>query len=143
VSTLPGYFYGQTCDVYVWEGGVTRAPGTVLGMVPGNVLSNVPVWPTVGENDVVVPGYVVQGEVTVGYWGNWPGASCAYFIGADLDGYGGYPWTYIAPGIGYPTGWNDPSVIWGLTQSLGLGLVYVWNSPVESQSWGSIKSMFN
>ena len=47
-----------------------------------------------------------------------------------------------APGIGYPTGWNDPSVVWGPTQSLGLGLVYVWNSPVESQSWGSIKSMF-
>ena len=143
VSTLPGYFYGQTCDVYVWEGGVSGPPGAVLDLVAGVVLGNVPNWPTVGENDVQVHYPLFQEECTVGYWGNWPGMHCAYYVGADLDGFGGgHPWTYIAPGIGYPTGWNDPSIIWGPMQSLGLGAVYAWNSPAEARSWGSIKALF-
>jgi hypothetical protein len=142
VTTLPGYYFGQTCDVYVWEGGVTGPPGAVLDMVAGVVLGNVPNWPTVGENDVEMHYAIAQDGCTVGYWGNWPGAPCAYFVAADLNGPGGHPWTCIAPGIGYPTGWNDPSMIWEPTQSLGLGAVYSWCSPVEARSWGSIKGLF-
>jgi hypothetical protein len=141
-TTLPGYYSGQTCDIYIWDGGVTSPPGSVLSMDPGVVLENVPNWPTVGENDVFIPGCVVQGEYTIGYWGNWPGVSEAYYVGADLNGPGGHPWTNIAPGIGYPTGWNDPSFIWGPTQSLGFGSVYSWNSPVDSRTWGEVKTLF-
>lgn len=119
VTTLPGQFQGQTCDIYVWNDGVSSPPTTVVGMVAGAVLSNVPNWPTCAQNDITTNIYVM-GDFTVGYWGNWPGAQCGWFCAADLDGPGGYPWTYIAPGIGYPTGWNDPSIIWGQTQSLGL-----------------------
>ena len=72
----------------------------------------------------------------------WATTSPGYIVAADLDGAGGHPWTYIAPGIGYPTGWNDPSIIWGTTQSLGLGGVFSGCSPAESRSWGSMKALF-
>jgi hypothetical protein len=147
VSTLPGYFFGQSADVYVWAGGAgSGAPGSVLGMVPGNVFPNVPNWPTCAENDVMMQ-VNVSGEFTVGFWGNWPGALCGYFTAADLDGFGGHPWTNIAPGIGYPTGWNDPSIVWGATQSMGIGAYFATDcwiipSPAESETWGSIKTLF-
>jgi hypothetical protein len=143
VSTLPGYFFGQSCDAYVWDGGIGGAPGAVLGMVPGNVLSSVPNWPTCAENDITMA-VGVAGPFTVGFWGNWPGALCGYFCAADLNGFGGYPWTNIAPGIGYPTGWNDPSIVWGATQSMGIGVYWgdCYTSPVESRTWGSIKALF-
>ena len=89
-------------------------------MVAGVVLSNVPYWPNIGQNDVTIRVPVV-GDFTVGYWGNWPNAPLGYWCAADLDGFGGHPWTNIAPGIGYPTGWNDPSIVWGPTQSMGCG----------------------
>jgi hypothetical protein len=145
VSTLPGWFHGQTCDVYVWADGVNgRPPGAVLGMVSGIVLSNVPNWPWVGENDISMNIYTFPYcDFTVGYWGNWPGAFAAYWCGADQNGFGGNPWTYIAPGIGYPTGWQDPSIIWGPTQSMGCGGYFgPCMSPVEAQSWGTIKALF-
>jgi hypothetical protein len=143
--TLPGYFFGQSADAYVWAGGAgSGAPGAVLGMVPGNVLTNVPNWPTCAENDITM-NVAVTGEFTVGLWGNWPGALCGYFTSADLNGFGGYPWTNIAPGIGYPTGWNDPSIVWGATQSMGIGVYFGQDCttvPADPQTWGSIKALF-
>ena len=53
------------------------------------------------------------------YWANFSNQMCGYFIAADTNGFGGCPMTNVAPGIGYPTGWNPVSVIWGPTQSLG------------------------
>jgi hypothetical protein len=143
VSTVPGGFTGQSCDVYVWAGGIGSTPGAVLQMVPGIVLTNVPNWPTCSENDITVP-VGLSGPFTVGYWGNWPGAANAYFCAADLNGFGGNPWTNIAPGIGYPTGWNDPSIVWGPTQSMGIGVYWgdCYTSPVETRTWGSIKALF-
>ncbi len=143
VSTLPGYFFGQSADCYVWAGGVGGAPGAVLGVVTGVVFSNVPNWPTCAENDVEMH-IIVSGPFTVGYWGNWPGALCGYFCAADLNGFGGAPWTNIAPGIGYPTGWNDPSIVWGPTQSMGIGVYFgdCGNTPAEPQTWGAIKALF-
>ena len=151
VSTLPGYYFGQTCDAYVWEGGAGTLPGAVLCVVPSNVLVNVPNWPTIGQNDVSM-GVAVSGPFTVGYWGNWPGAMLGYFCAADQNGFGGYPWTNIAPLLGYPTGWNDPSIIprWGTTQSMGIGAYFSTSScpgrcnpiPAESPTWGSIKALF-
>jgi hypothetical protein len=143
VTTLPGLFYGQSCDIYIWDGGTTGPPGDVLAMLPGVVLSNVPNWPTVGEN-AVDWSQMIPGDFTIGYWGNWPGASCGYYCAVDLDGLGGHPWTYLAPNLGYPSGWQDPSVVWGPTQSMGLGAECEQGipSPAESRTWGAIKALF-
>jgi hypothetical protein len=140
-STMPGYFYGQSADCYVWDGGVGGAPGAVLGVTTGVVFPNVPNWPAAAQNDVDL-NVAVTGPFTVGFWGNWPGALCGYFCCADLNGFGGYPWTNIAPGIGYPTGWNDPSIVWGTTQSMAIGAWFGGCTPVEAQTWGSIKALF-
>ena len=142
-----GYFVGQTADCYVWESGIGSSPGAVLGVVADVVFSNVPDWPACGENDVTLCIYL-GGPFTVGYWGNWPDALCGYYCAADLNGPGGHPWTCIAPGIGYPSGWQDPSIVFGPTRSMGIGvdLIQIGGlccySPAESPTWGSIKAMF-
>ncbi len=140
--TQVGGYYGQTADLYVWAGGVSTAPGDVICVVTGYVFDDIAYWPSISQHDVPL-GCCVEGEITVGYWGNWPEDACGYFCAADLDGFGGHPWTCIAPGIGYPTGWQDPSVVWGPTMAMGLG-VYMSNdpSPVETATWSSIKALF-
>jgi hypothetical protein len=151
LTTLPGWYFGQSADLYVWAGGAgSGVPGAVLEMVPHIVFANVPNWPTLAQNDVNML-IDVSGEFTIGFWGDWPGLANGYFIGADQNGFGGHPWTNIAPGIGYPTGWNDPSIVWGPTQSLGIGAWFVagqscgpccGHDPAEAPTWGSIKTMF-
>jgi hypothetical protein len=138
-----GYYTGQLCDVYIWEGGVSGLPGNVLTVMTGYTPGAPATWPAVSEHDADIPDYVVAGtEFTVGYWGNWPGLLQGWFVGADLDGFGGYPWTCLAPGSGYGTGWTDPSVVWGTTMSMGLGFYYGESTPAESATWGSIKALF-
>lgn len=140
--TQQGNFNGHPLDAYVWEGGVTAPPGAVISMVGGLVPSNIPFWPAVGQNDFEV-GVFWEGEFTVGYWADFSSVVPQWFIAADLNGFGGFPWTNIAPGIGYPTGWNDPSIVWGGTQSLGFGVYFgTGSSPVEEATWGEIKSLF-
>jgi hypothetical protein len=162
LTTLPGYYSGQRADLYVWAGGAgSGAPGAVLGVISGVAFANVPIWPSVGRNDVsmLIDVWGV-GEFTIGYWGNWPDAQCGYYCAADLFGFGGgHPWTNIAPGIGYPTGWNDPSVVWGtgVIRSMGIGVWFVPEGcgpccggdppppppvPARSSTWGSIKALF-
>jgi len=147
VSTLPGMYYGQSTDCYVWEGGVHGPPDAVLGVVTGIVFDHVPLWPTIGLNEVEM-NVGVGHEFTVGLWGNWPNARYGYLIAVDLNGPGGYPWTCVAPGIGYPTGWNDPSILWGPTQSTGCGVVFRPTPPQTvpdgdtAPTWGSIKTLF-
>jgi len=139
-------------DLYIWDGGLTGEPGEVLCMVPDVVPYNVPHWPECGQNDMGL-GCCVAGEFTVGYWLGLPGDPRRLFICSDENGPPGCPWTCIAPGIGYPTGWRHPNVIWPECQSLGCG---VWFSRdpagVEelpehggasgSPTWGSIKALF-
>jgi len=142
VTTVPDAFHFQSCDIFVWSGGVTGAPGEVLYLLPGLVLTSVPDWPSFGENQIDM-NCTVSGDITIGYWGNWPGELAGYYVAADLDGPGGHPWTDIAPNSVYPTGWQDPAVVWGYIPSLGLGLSWTpAGSPVESGSWGSIKRLF-
>jgi hypothetical protein len=141
LSTLPGYFFGQTADCYVWEGGAGSAPGAVLGVVTGVQFDAIPVWPEIGQFDVDL-NIAVSGPFTVGYWGNWPGTLNAWFCAADTDGPGGAPWTCIAPEIGYPTGWSDPSIVWGATQSMGCAAYFEQATPVEAETWGTLKSLF-
>jgi hypothetical protein len=142
VTTVPCYFTGQSADCFVWEGGVSTPPGTVLGATIGVVFESVPDWPGIGVNEIGLNVHV-SGAFTVGYWGNWPGAQCGYWSCADLSGPSGHPWTCIAPGIGYPSGWQDPSIVWGPTASMGIG-VYFGSDPssIQAQTWGSVKALF-
>ena len=141
VTTLPGYYQGQTTDCYVWEGGVSTTPGSVIGVVIGTVFGNVPNWPEVGQNDVDLNA-AVGGEFAVGCWGNWPHQLVGYFYAADVDGPQGHPWACIAPGIGYPTGWQDPAIVWGPTSAMGCGVYFEQGTPAESETWGAVKALF-
>jgi hypothetical protein len=142
-ATQVGNYFGQTCDTYVWDGGVTGVPGNVLWTATGQAFTNIGFWPTLTQNDFAC-GYQVAGDFTVGYWADFSAMVCGWFIGADQNGFGGYPWSNIAPGIGYPTGWQNPTVIWGTTQSLGFGVYFEegGTSPVEAATWGEIKDLF-
>ena len=140
--TQIGYFTGEPMDCYVWEGGVTTDPGDVVCLITGVVPDNVPYWPDCGQNDVEL-GCCVEGEFTVGFWADFSDQACQWYICADINGPGGYPWTCVAPGIGYPTGWNHVEVVFGPTASLCLGVYFAEDpSPAESQTWGSIKALF-
>jgi hypothetical protein len=45
--------------------------------------------------------------------------------------------------IGLPSGWQDPSIVRGPTQSLGIGAHFeVGGTPAESRGWGAIKALF-
>jgi hypothetical protein len=141
--TQVGNYFGQTCDTYVWEGGVSGTPGIVLWSAPGQAFTAIPYWPSCGQNNFDV-NFCVSGDFTVGYWADFSAAVCAWYIALDSDGFGGYPWTNIAPGIGYPTGWNNPAIVWGAVQSLGFGVYFDAGgmTPVESKTWGEIKNLF-
>jgi len=129
-------------DAYVWEGGVTGPPAGVLCVVPGVTGLNIGYWPSCTVSEVEI-GCCVTGEFTVGYWADFSNEVCAWFVCADENGLGGNPWTNIAPGTGYPTGWQHPSVVWGGCVCLCIGATITDDpSPAESQTWGSIKALF-
>ena len=65
-----GAFVGQPADIYLWDGGVTGAPGGVLSMVAGVVFDPIAFWPSCSQHDVEI-GYHVGGEFTVGYWADF------------------------------------------------------------------------
>ena len=138
------YYTGGPCDVYIWEGGVTGPPGEVLSVTTDVDPGAPATFPVVSQHDVDINDHAFSGgELTVGYWGNWPGAHSQWFCGCDLDGPGGNPWTCLAPGSGYGTGWADPSIVWGATQSLGLGFYYEDDpTEVRAATWGKIKALF-
>jgi hypothetical protein len=142
----------RPCDLYVWAdaGG---CPGRVLGMTAGANPCPVATWPSISTHDLALFGPVgVNGLVWFGYWADYSTAMCGYFVAADTNGFGGCPYTNIAPGIGYPTGWNNVSVVWGPTQAIGIG---VWAfpfdpqnpcwgppTPVQESTWGRIKHLY-
>jgi hypothetical protein len=141
--TQVGNYSGHPLDLYLWEGGVSSPPGAVLGVVTGATLTNVPYWPSVGQNPIQFNGGAPS-PFTIGYWADFSAQVCQWYIGCDEDGFGGFPWTNIAPGIGYPTGWQHPATVWGVCQSLGIGIHASEGpfSPVEDVTWGAIKELF-
>jgi hypothetical protein len=141
--TQLGNYAGRTCDLYVWRGGVTSAPGNVLWVVTGWAFTSIPYWPSIGQNNFEV-GSGVTGEFAAGYWADFSSEVCQWYIACDEDGFGGSPWTNIAPGGGYPSGWQNPAVVWGACQSLGIGIYFDDSifSPVETATWGRIKGLF-
>lgn len=138
-----GGYAGHTCDLYVWAGGVTFPPADVLCMVAGVDPGPPALWPDVSEHRLYAGLYETSPEFTVGYWGCWPGQNNGWYVAADRNGYfTGYPWTCLAPGSGYGTGWTDPSLVWGTTVSLGIGFTRGPHVNVRSSTWGAIKSLF-
>jgi hypothetical protein len=138
-QVLADWFYG---DCYIWSDGIGAIPGGVLAVVVHVNFAPVPHWPQFAQKDVEL-NIPVTGPFTVGYWGDWPGGYASFFCGADLNGPTGHPWTCIAPGIEYPSGWQDPSIVWGPTRSMGCGVYFESNpTAVESTTWGAIKALF-
>jgi len=137
-----GFFVGQPMDVYLWGSGVSGPPSGVLCVVPGVSGLHVDYWPTCTMNEVEI-GCCVAGEFTVGYWADFTQQPLGWYICADANGPGGFSWTCIAPGIGFPTGWQPVTLVWPDCVSLGLAVTITdVPSPVESQTWGSIKALF-
>jgi hypothetical protein len=142
--TQTGYYFGQMADFTVWGDG---------GGIPGNVIQIVrtppgpiPFWPEVGAVKIPLdPPIQVELTFYVGYWPMWPGEGCGWFTASDENGFPGARLTKIAPGIGYPTGWQDCTVVGTFAgcQSLGLGF---WAKevvvPTQESTWGQIKALF-
>jgi hypothetical protein len=138
--TQIGYMPSGIIDAYVWDGGITRDPGEVLAVVLGAHLWTIPYWPTVGQNDIEIP-VEVRDEFTIGYW--LVQEYDDVFTVADHDGPGGHPWTCIAPGLEWPSGWQDARIVWEDVQSFGIGVYFEPDpTPVECSTWGKVKSLF-
>jgi len=141
--TQVGYYTGgPVVDAYVYDSDGVN-PSTVLGATTGISPGAIAYWPSISQNDVAITAVAVPGDFFVGYWSNWPGSLCQFYCAADLDGFGGLPRTNIAPGIGYPTGWNDPSIIWGPTMAMGVGCWVSGPTPTKETTWGAIKHLYN
>lgn len=139
--TQIGFYDSVDSDLYVWEDGVSGAPGNVLLAHPGVVFENVPVWPAVGENRVPLE-FTVSGPFTLGLWGNWPFESERYYLAVDSSSEPGPSWTFIASGLGYPDDWQHPTVAWDFAHDLGIGVVFEDQPvPVRSSSWGRVKQL--
>lgn len=121
--TAIGYQSGQTMDVYAWESAGAE-PGAVACVTVGVDPGEVAFWPVLSRHVVELVGCPTTAELWIGYWGNWPNDMSGWFVGADTNGFGGCPRTNVAPGLGYPTGWQDVSVVWGPTQALGIGALF-------------------
>jgi hypothetical protein len=138
------YWDSGRLDACVWDDDDGR-PGEVVRLVADLVPSGLPPWPLFSRQvfELEDPP-CVQDSWWVGYWGNWPGYYARFYVGADLNGPGGgSPMTKIAPGQGYPTGWQDVDIVWGQTAALGIGAeVEDCPTPVESPTWGAVKALF-
>ena len=136
-----------TIDVYVWDYDLgTDNPGAVLSMTNDIAISGVGYWPSMTTHAIdVVDAAAGANGFFVGYWPqSFAGVLANFGCAMDEDGFGGVPRTNIAPGIGYPTGWNNPSIAGYILQAFGLsGYVGGDPTPVENSSWGAIKALYN
>ncbi len=146
LTTSTGMFNCQKLDAYLWNSDGNN-PTSVIHVDAGVSIDQPAIWPSISLADINTTDEPVRGNFFVGYWGEWQGAMAGWFIGADVDGFGGMPRTNIAPGIGYPTGWNNVSLIWGPTQAVGIGAYILMGPPppvpVSIQTWGRIKSLYH
>lgn len=142
LTTLTDPFRGM--DVYLWadDGG---SPGLVHCLEVGADPGAIAMWPNVSRHPIEFadPRCTEEGW-WIGYWGAWPDEPCHWFVGADLDGPGGSPMTKIGPGQGYPSGWQDVSIVWGPTQALGIGAEVqpCDPTPTRQTTWGGVKGLY-
>lgn len=129
-------------DIYIWESGAHGPPASVLCTITGVEVQNIGFWPSCSQHDFEID-CCVEGDFTIGYWADFSLEPCSFYTTADETGSGGHPWTCIAPGIGYPSGWQHPNVVYPDCVSLGFGVTVTdAPSPAESETWGAIKCMF-
>ncbi|MCB9464637.1 MAG: hypothetical protein H6682_13170 [Candidatus Eisenbacteria bacterium] len=131
-------------DIYVWQddGG---APGPVVAVSTGHDPAPVDFWPSVSRHAFPLEYAVsVGGTWWAGFWGDWPGATSSWFVGADSSGGdSGCPVTNVAPGLEWPAGWQPVPLVFGETTALGIGVEFEEGAtPVRSRSWGEIKRVF-
>ena len=141
-TTPSPYWEPNPIDVYVWDGGVQGPPENVLCLLPDIEDFQMGFWPEIRQNDIEID-CCVSGDFSVGYWTDDSDCFCVIYCPADENGPGGNPWTCIAPGLGYPTGWQHPNVVHPNCVSMGLGATITEDpSPADSQTWGKIKSLY-
>lgn len=142
-STI-GYFYNPSLDVYIWEDEDDN-PGNALFVLRDWFPETPGYWPDVTFRDVELGEIPSPGPHFIGFWPNWPDAQ-GWFLGADEDGPGlGGPRTKIAPGLGYPTGWNHPNVVSEFSGCRDLAIrEYCIEDPTATKTttWGRIKALY-
>jgi hypothetical protein len=150
VLTQVGDYAGQTMDVYLWEAvGIPPVPGNVIARIPGYDPGAPAEWPEVSLHEIRVC-VQTDGFHFAGFWPNWPGSDAAgWFVAADEDTVVGvYARTKIAPGIGYPTGWQDPRIVPSFAGVQALGIREYAQpgectpSAVRETTWGRIRALY-
>ena len=137
---------GLLLDAYVWDAAGTN-PGNVLSVTTGIAPGTIGMWPNISQHDIDITDVAVPSGYFVGWWGNWAGVGNGWYVASDENGFGGgLPRTNIAPGIGFPTGWNHPNVVSTFAGCQDLGIaVYEIGGPIPAQTttWGAIKNLYN
>ncbi|MBU1702732.1 MAG: hypothetical protein KJ970_06205 [Candidatus Eisenbacteria bacterium] len=144
--TQTGYFAGQLIDAYVWadDGGI---PGNVVCSVIGHLISAPAFWPVISMHLIDI-NCCVEGAHFAGYWSNWPGQHCAFYVGADEDGFGlGCPLTKVPAGSAYGTGWVPVTVAFPNCLDIAIREWYLDEcgtnpTPTVETTWGSIKNLY-
>ncbi|MBU2691043.1 MAG: hypothetical protein KJ970_08945 [Candidatus Eisenbacteria bacterium] len=151
LSQIGNYACGPQMELYCWEDDGGR-PGNAIvclsGMDPGSPAE----WPGISEHNIPFPGPIpVPMLFWIGYWGSWIDDIPRFFIAADLDGPGSIkgPRTKIAENLEYPSGWQNPSLVWDPTQSLGICVQTLSTASVSGPAekiklatWGGFKSLY-
>lgn len=133
-------------DAFVWSDDGGGAPANVVCSIPDQDAGTITFWPAFKRFEVPVSGCCVSGSWWVGFRGVWAGGTPGFYIGGDYDGPGqGCPMTKIAPGLGYPEGWQSVTVLAGEpTRSLAIGAMIRSCAPVPTAptTWGRVKSLY-
>lgn len=115
---------GQVMDLIIWNDD-NGAPGPIACIIPGVDPGPVALWPEVSEHFFHFTCTDHTPVFWAGFWGAWPEGPAGWKIAADLDGPGGgNPMTRVAPGLGFPEGWQPVSEVFSPTAALGISVQY-------------------
>lgn len=146
---IAGSKRASVADLYIWDE-IDGIPGAVLRVEPSASIEVDTAWPEFTRATIPLATRLRCEEITgaavwAGFWGHWPNDLAGWFVGVDLDAFGPGGMTRIAPGLGYPSGWQPISVAWGPVSAVGIGILAVPcdPEPVVEGSWGRIKQLFS
>ncbi len=114
--SAPAFLWSATCDLFVWADGF-YGPGSVLQIVHDAPVPGIPAAPNCEDYALTIPATAIPSgpaNFWVGYWPTFVGPA-TYYVAAD-EGTApskGFPFFKVAPGIGYPTGWQPAYYLWG------------------------------